>query len=181
MLYLALFTLTLVTSQFLEMEVSQAVEEYLSQLNLAPTQYAIVVSDQAPEGAALEYWIEASGKDTAVFLFDREFLLQLSRRERRVLIAHEVGHLAPECQPLGRRIYREICADVISLRLVPAVDVAAMLAKSIVMFPSYRAQKEFNYRFTVIQEYLVAIGELEGKTTRLRRFPLEYVGRLDCE
>jgi len=61
MRYLTLFTLTLVTSQLLEMEVSQAVEEYLSRLNLAPTQYTIVVSDQVPEGAALAHWVEASG------------------------------------------------------------------------------------------------------------------------
>jgi len=94
-------------------------------------------------------------------LFDRELLLQLSRRERRVLIVHEVSHLAPECQLLGRRIYREIYAHVISLQLVPLDDVAAMLAKSIVMFPYYPAQKELIYRFTVIQEFKVASGELE--------------------
>ncbi len=180
MLYLTLFTLTLVTSQLLEMEVSQAVEEYLSQLNLAPTQYDIVVSDQVPEGAALAHWVEASGKDTAVFFFNRELLLQLSRRERRVLIAHEVGHLAPECQLLGRRIFREMCADVISLQLVPVDDVAALLARSIVMFPYYPAQKEFIYRYTVIQENRVASGELERKTTRTTRFPPEHEDWHDC-
>lgn len=59
-----------------------------------PTPYEIVVSDQVPEGAALVHGVEASGKDTAVFLFERELLLQLSRRETRVLLAQEVGHLA---------------------------------------------------------------------------------------
>ncbi len=181
MLYLTLFTLTLVTSQLLEMEVSQTVEEYLSQLNLAPTQYEIVVSDEVPEGAALAHWVEASGKDTAVFFFNRELLLQLSRRERRVLIAHEVGHLAPECQLLGRRIYREICADVISLQLVPVDDVAAMLAKSIVMFPEYPAQQEFIYRLTAIQGNKVANGEVELKTPRPERFPPEPIGWLNCD
>jgi len=180
MLYLTLFTLTLVTSQLLDMEVSQAVEEYLFQLNLAPISYVIVVSDQVPEGAALLHWVEA-GEDNAIFFFHRGLFLELSRRERRVLIAHEVSHLAPECLLLGRRIYREICADVVSLQLVPVDDVAAMLARSIVMFPYYPAQEEFSYRLAVIQEYWVASGELELKTTRLRRFPLEYVEKLDCE
>lgn len=76
MLYLTLLTMTLVTSQSLEMEVSHIVEEYLSQVDLAPTQYEIVISDQVPEGAALVRWVEASGKDTAVFLFERELMFQ---------------------------------------------------------------------------------------------------------
>jgi hypothetical protein len=150
MLYLTLLTITLVSSQPLEMEVSRTVEEYLLQLDLASTQYGIVVSDEVAQGAAVLHWVE-DGEDSAIFFFDRRLFLQLSRRERRVLIAHEVGHLVPQCQLPGRRIYRELCADVISLQLVPVDDVAAMLAKSIVMFPDYPAQQEFVYRLAAIQ------------------------------
>jgi sulfur carrier protein ThiS len=151
MLSLTLLTITLVSSQSLEIEVNHTVEEYLSQLNLAPTQIAVVVTDQVPEGAAVLYRIDPSGEDTAVFFFERGLLLELSEQERRVLIGHEVAHLAPECQPLWARIYREICADLVSLKLVPVDDVEAMLYKSIRMFPYYPAQQEFVFRLAAIQ------------------------------
>jgi Peptidase family M48 len=181
MLYLTLLMMTLVTSQSLEMEVSRIVEEYLSQVDLEPSQYEIVISDQVPEGAALVHWVEASGKDTAVFLFERELLLQLSRRETRVLIAHEVAHLALECQLQGRRIYQELCADVVSLKFVPVDDVAAMLAKSIVSSPYYPAQRELIYRLGVIQANRTVTGELELKAARRVRLPPENIDGLYCE
>ncbi len=170
----------MVTSQPLEMEVSRTVEEYLLQLDLASTQYGIVVSDEVAQGAAVLHWVE-DGEDSAVFFFERRFFLQLSRRERRVLIAHEVGHLAPQCQLPGRRLYREICADGVSSKLVPVDEVAAMLAKSIVMFPDYPAQKEFIYRLAAIQENRVVTGGLELKTARLMRLLPEHVEKLDCD
>jgi hypothetical protein len=150
MLYLALMTLLLFASP-LEREVDRTVDEYLSQLDLGATQYAVVVTHQESQGAAVLYWVE-DGKDSAVFFFDRELFLQLSKQERRVLIAHEVGHLAPECQLDGYRIFRELCADRIASQLVPQEDVAAMLAKSILMFPYYPAREEFMFRFAMIQE-----------------------------
>ncbi len=152
MLSLTLLTITLVSSQSLEIEVKHTVEEYLSQLNLAPTQVAVVVTDRVPEGAAVLYWIGPAGESTAVFFFERELLLELSEQERRVLIGHEVAHLVPECQLLwAARIYREICADLVSLKLVPVDDVEAMLYKSIRMFPYYPAQQEFVFRLAAIQ------------------------------
>ena len=150
MLYLALMTLLLFMSP-LEREVDRTVDEYLSQLDLAATQYAVVVTHHESQGAAVLYWVE-DGKDSAVFLFDRELLLQLSKQERRVLIAHEVGHLATECQLGGSRIFRELCADRIAAQLVPQEDVAAMLDKSALMFPYYPAREEFMFRLTMIRE-----------------------------
>ena len=107
MLYLALMTLIFFTSP-LEREVDRTVDEYLSQLDLDSTRYVVVVANGELQGAVVLHWIEA-GKDSAVFFFDRELLLQLSKQERRVLIAHEVGHLAPQCQLGGSRIFRELC------------------------------------------------------------------------
>ncbi len=150
MLYLALMPLILFTSP-LEREVDRTVDEYLSQLKLASTRYVVVVANQELQGAAVLHWVEA-GKDSAVFFFDRELFLQLSRQERKVLIAHEVGHLAPQCHLGGSRIFRELCADRVASQLVPMEDVAAMLAKSIVMFPYYPAQEEFMFRLVMIQE-----------------------------
>ncbi len=151
MLYLALLTMTLATSQTLKIEVSRTVEEFLSQLALTPTYHAVVISDQVPEGAAVLHVVNTAGEDTALFLFERGLLLELTRRERRVLISHEVGHLAPECQPWKRRIYQELCADAVSLKLVPVEDVLGMLSKSIRMFPYYFARQEFVLRLTAIQ------------------------------
>ncbi len=68
------------------------------------------------------------------------------------MIAHEVGHLAPQCHLGGSRIFRELCADRIASQLVPMEDVAAMLAKSIVMFPYSPAQEEFMFRLVMIQK-----------------------------
>ncbi len=151
MLYLALLTMTLATSQTLKLEVSRTVEEFLSQLALTPTYHTVVISDQVPEGAAVLHVVNTAGEDTAFFLFERGLLLELTRRERRVLIGHEVGHLAPECQPWKRRIYQELCADAVSLRFVPVEDVLGMLSKSIRMFPYYFARQEFVLRLAVIQ------------------------------
>ncbi len=150
MLYLALMPLILFTSP-LEREVDRTVDEYLSQLNLASTRYVVVITNQELQGAAVRQSVEA-GKDSMVFFFDRELLLQLSKQERRVLIAHEVGHLAPQCHLGGRRIFRELCADRIASLLVPMEDVVAMLAKSILLFPYYPAREELMFRLVMIQE-----------------------------
>ncbi len=164
MLYLALMTLIFFTSS-LEREVDRTVDEYLSQLDLDSTRYVVVVANRELQGAAVLHWVEA-GKDSAVFFFDRELLLQLSKQERRVLIAHEVGHLAPRCQWGGSRIFRELCADRISSQLVPGEDVAAMLAKSILMFPYYPAREEFMLRLAMIQEQRRISKEIEATTAR---------------
>ena len=152
MLYLALLTMTLATGQTLKMEVSRTVEEFLSQLDLTPIHHAVVISDHVPEGAAVLYVVNTAGEETALFMFERGLLLELTRRERRVLIGHEVGHLAPECQPWKKWSYQEFCADAVSLKLIPAEDVVGMLSKSIRMFPDYFEQQEFALRLAVIQE-----------------------------
>ncbi len=151
MLYLALLTMTLATSQTLEREVNRTVDEFLLQLLLTPTHHAVIISDYVPEGAAVLHVVNAAGEDHALFMFERGLLLELTRRERRVLIGHEVSHLAPQCQHRWDRIYRELCADAVSLKLVPAQDVSAMLSKSIRMFPYYPARQEFGIRLAMIQ------------------------------
>ncbi len=177
MVYLALMTLIFFTSP-LEREVDRAVGEYLSQLDLDSTRYVVVVAHRELQGAAVLHWVEA-GKDSAVFFFDRELFLQLSKQERRVLIAHEVGHLAPQCQLGGIRIFRELCADRISSQLVPGEDVAAMLAKSILMFPYYPAREEFMLRLAMIQEQRRISKEIEATTARSVEPPAQDVWT-DC-
>jgi hypothetical protein len=166
MLHLALLTMTLATSQTLEREVNLTVDEFLFQLFLTPTRHAVIISDYVPEGAAVLHVVTTSGEDTALFMFERGLLLELTKRERRVLIGHEVGHLAPQCQYLWERIYRELCADAVSLKLVPAKDVSAMLSKSIRMFPYYPARQEFVLRFAMIQERRAANSEEEHTVVR---------------
>ena len=166
MLHLALLTMTLVTSQTLKVEISLTVEEYLSQLVVTPSEYFIVVSDQVSEGAAVLYETDVSGQDFAIFFFNLRLFQELSRRERRVLIGHEVGHLAPECQPLKKRIDSELCADRASLKFVSVEDVAAMLSKSIWMFPYYFARQEFVLRLAVIQEKS-SVGKAKPQAVRL--------------
>ncbi len=151
MLHLALLTMTLATGQTLETEINRTVDEFLLQLLLTPTRHAVIISDYVPEGAAVLHVVTTTGEDTALFMFERGLLLELTRRERRVLIGHEVGHLAPECQLGKRRIYQELCADAVSLKLVPVEDVLGMLSKSIRMFPYYFARQEFVLRLTAIQ------------------------------
>lgn len=149
----------------LEREVDRTVGEYLSQLDLDSTRYVVVVAHRELQGAAVLHWVEA-GRDSAVFFFDRELFLRLSKQERRVLIAHEVGHLAPQCRLGGSRIFRELCADRISSQLVPGEDVAAMLARSILMFPYYPAREEFMVRLAMIQEQRRIPEEIEAPTAR---------------
>ncbi len=177
MLYLALMTLLLFVNP-LEREVDRTVDEYLSQLDLASTRYAVVVAHQEPRGAAVLYWVE-DGKDSAVFFFDRELLLQLTKQERSVLIAHEVGHLAPECRFGGSRIFRELCADRVASALVPIEDLEGMLSKSILMFPYYPAREEFMFRFAMIQEKR-HIEEIEPTIARLAELP-SLDAWIDCD
>ncbi len=177
MLSLALMTLILFTSP-LEREVGRIVDEYLSQLGLDSTRYVVVVAHRELQGAAVLHWVEG-GKDSAVFFFDRELLLQLSKQERRVLIAHEVGHLAPQCQWGGSRIFRELCADRIASQLVAGEDVAAMLAKSILMFPYYPAREEFMLRLALIQEKGHISEEIELTVARSSELPAQAAW-IDC-
>ena len=164
MLYLTLMALIFFTSP-LEREVDRTVGEYLSQLDLDSARYVVVVAHRELQGAAVLHWVEA-GRDSAVFFFDRELFLRLSKQERRVLIAHEVGHLAPQCRLGGSRIFRELCADRISSQLVPGEDVAAMLARSILMFPYYPAREELMFRLAMIQEQRRIREEIEAPTAR---------------
>jgi len=166
MLYLALLTMTLATSQTLKIEVSHTVEEFLSRLVLTPTHHAVVISDYVPEGAAVLIVVNTAGEESALFMFERGLLLELTRRERRVLIGHEVSHLVPECQRPWERIYRELCADAVSLKLVPAEDVSAMLSKSIRMFPYYPARQEFVLRLAMIQATMPVKREEEPAVAR---------------
>ena len=168
-LYLALLTMTLATSQTLKLEVSHTVEEYLSQLGLTPDEFIIVVSDEMSRGAQVLYERDPSGHDTVTFFFNLKLLQKLSRAERRVLIGHEVGHLVPECQRLWERIYRELCADEASLKLVPVAEVSAMLSKSIRMFPYYPARQEFVLRLAVIEETRRVKSGEESTVARLSR------------
>ena len=177
MLYLALMALIFFTSP-LEREVDRTVGEYLSQLDLDSTRYVVVVAHRELQGAAVLHWVEA-GRDSAVFFFDRELFLRLSKQERRVLIAHEVGHLAPQCRLGGSRIFRELCADRISSQLVPGEDVAAMLAKSILMFPYYPAQEEFMFRLVMIQEKRHISEEIEPTKDGPSELPSRDAG-IDC-
>lgn len=178
MLYLALLTMTLATSQTLETEVNRTVDEFLFQLLLTPTRHAVIISDYVPEGAAVLHVVSTTGEDSALFMFERGLLLELTERERRVLIGHEVGHLAPQCQHLWERIFRELCADAVSLKLVPAKDVSAMLSKSIRMFPYYPARQEFTLRLAMIQEAEPANSEEEHTVVRSRgASPEEW---MDC-
>jgi hypothetical protein len=154
------------------------VDEYLSQLGLDSTRYVVVVAHRELQGAAVLHWVEA-GKDSAVFFFDRELFLQLSKQERRVLIAHEVGHLAPQCRLGGRRIFRELCADRISSQLVPREAVAAMLAKSILMFPYYPAREEFMFRLAMILENRQTSEEIEP-VVRSSELPSQHAW-IDCD
>ena len=179
MLYLALLTMTLATSQTLKIEVSRTVEEFLAQLALTPTHHAVVISDYVPEGAAVLQVVNTAGEDTALFLFERGLLLELTRRERRVLISHEVGHLAPECQPWKRRIYQELCADAVSLKLVPVEDVLGMLSKSIRMFPYYFSRQEFVLRLAVIQGKS-SVGQAKPTVFRLSGVSAKDVW-MDCD
>ena len=149
----------------LEREVDRTVDEFLSRLDLDSTRYVVVVANRELQGAAVLHWVEA-GKDSAVFFFDRELLLQLSKQERRVLIAHEVGHLVSQCQWGGSRIFRELCADRIAFQLVPGEDVVAMLAKSVLMFPDYPAREEFMFRLAMIQEQKRTREEIEPTIAR---------------
>ncbi len=169
MLHLALLTMTLATSQTLKVEVSQTVEEFLSRLALTPTHHAVLISDYVPEGAAVVLLVNTAGEQTAIFMFERGLLLELTSRERRVLIGHEVGHLAQECHGLWERIYRELCADEISLKLVPVEDVSAMLSKSIRMFPYSPARQEFVLRLAMIQEPRPVNKEEESTVSRASR------------
>jgi hypothetical protein len=163
----------------LEREVDRTVDEYLSQIDQASIRWAVVITDQESQGAAVLHWVE-EGRDLAVFFFDLDLLLQLTKQERSVLIAHEVGHLAPECRFGGSRIFRELCADRVASALVPKEDVAGMLAKSILMFPYYPAREEFMFRLAMIQEKIGK--ERELTIAQSSELPAEnaWIDVIDC-
>jgi hypothetical protein len=65
----------------------------------------------------------------------------------------------------------ELCADTISSQLVSGEDVAAMLAKSILMFPYYPAREEFVFRLAMIQEQSRIREEIEATAARSSELP----------
>jgi len=79
----------------------------------------------------------------------------------------------------GSRIFRELCAGRIASQLVPREDVAAKLAKSILMFPYYPAREEFRFRLAMIQEKRRISEEIEPTIARSSELPAQDAW-IDC-
>ena len=106
--------------RLLEWELTSATERYMVELGLTPTYYTILVADDVTEGAAVMREANFPGRVLAMFLYDLEYMSQYPPNIRKVIVTHEGGHLAQICNLPGDRLSRELCADYVSLGLVPS-------------------------------------------------------------
>jgi len=72
---------------------------------------------------------------------------------RKVIVAHEVGHLAPICNLPSDRLSRELCADYVSLALVPYKDVLVAMAWHLAYPSSPVVEAEFRLRLQAVLSY----------------------------
>ena len=137
----------------LEWELTSATERYMVELGLTPTHYTILVADDVTEGAAVMRKATFPGRVLAMFLYDLEYMSQFPPNLRKVIVAHEVGHLAPICNVPGDRLSRELCADYVSLALVPYKDVLVAMAWQLASPSSPVVEAEFRLRLQAVLSY----------------------------
>ncbi len=70
-----------------------------------------------------------------------------------MIVAHEVGHLAPICNVPSDRLSRELCADYVSLALVPYKDVLVAMAWHLADSSSPVVETEFRLRLHAVLSY----------------------------
>ncbi len=139
--------------RLLEWELTSATERYMVELGLTPTYYTILVADDVTEGAAVMREANFPGRVLAMFLYDLEYMSQYPPNIRKVIVAHEVGHLAPICNVPSDRLSRELCADYVSLGLVPYKDVLVAVARHLTFPSSAVVKAEFRLRLQAVLSY----------------------------
>ena len=137
----------------LEWELTRATEQYMVELGLTPTHYTILVADDVTEGAAVMRKATSPGRVLAMFLYDLEYMSQYPPNLRKVIVAHEVGHLAPICNAPSDRLSQELCADYVSLVLVPYKDVLVAMAWHLAYPSSPVVEAEFRLRLQAVLSY----------------------------
>ncbi len=137
----------------LEWELTSATERYMVELGLIPTHYTILVANDVAEGAAVMRKVTSPGRVLAMFLYDLEYMSQYPPNLRKVIVAHEVGHLAPICNVPSDRLSRELCADYVSLALVPYKDVLVAMVRHLAYPSSPVVEAEFRLRLQAVLSY----------------------------
>jgi len=113
-----------------EAELSFYIAEYMETLNMvAPrvrwTVYMLdVLEHDTP--ALVKFW-SAGNQWIVVFHFKYNYMAALTEMGKRVVVAHEVGHLTGRCMLLSTLSLQEICADLISAELTTPDAVLALL------------------------------------------------------
>ncbi len=93
------------------------------------------------------------GRVLAMFLYDLEYMSQFPPNLRKVIVAHEVGHLAPICNVPSDRLSQELCADYVSLDLVPYNNVLVAMAWHLASPSSPVVEAEFRLRLHTVLSY----------------------------
>ena len=123
--------ISLETALEYEKEMTTYVVEYMEILNMvAPrVRWIVYVLDELEFNntpAVVKYW-PAGQQWIVIFHFNYSDLIALTERGKRVIVAHEIGHLTGRCMLLQAINLQEICADVISSELTSTEDVLALL------------------------------------------------------
>jgi len=137
----------------LEWELTRTTKQYMVELGLTPTHYTILVADDVTQGAAVMQKAISPGRVLAMFLYDLEYMSQYPPNLRKVIVAHEVGHLAPICNTPADRLSQELCADYVSLALVPYKDVLVAIAWHLAYPSSPVVEAEFRLRLQAVLSY----------------------------
>lgn len=128
----------------LQHELAEYVEEYAHALRMPRSrlQWAVMVLPALEfTGPAIGYhWpVIRSGSWLSIFTFQDEMMLGLPPDQRRVIVAHEIGHITSACWSFGAphdadddlvfhlKVLEESCADLISAQLNSPLAVLEML------------------------------------------------------
>jgi len=138
----------------LENALRPIIADFMEQLNMTVprVRWTVYVLDELGQNtpALVTYW--SSGQQwVVVFHFRYADVIALTQVGRRVLAAHEVGHLTGRCMVLTTKELQEICADVISAELTSAAQVLALLRY---YRPQYTNNELLDERIAVMENLL---------------------------
>lgn len=122
--------MTLAQAQTLERELEVYVHEYMMELEmLTPrVRHMVFVLDQIePDTVALVKFWQTGYQWVVIFTYQYDYINILTPRGKRVITAHEVGHLTGKCVMFNTLELKEICADMMSADLTSAEEVLALL------------------------------------------------------
>ncbi len=164
----------------LQVEMNAYVNEFIGMLGVKyeEVQWATLVQPVlfAPDSAMVIHWTMPNDAVLAIFTFGIKNMLRLSPDHRRIVAAHEVGHITDVCRRVVEpdtegmtefeayladfyyRLLNEGCADVVAAEMTSYQEVRGLLTTLRSFFLEGEVNHVLNQRILIMEDVIAAEG-----------------------